>query len=111
MLTKVELFLVEFAIVRYIKYRWIHPASGRIYSYAYRPPMVEGKDDATGEPLVQRDDDKPESVRARLDSYDKVTSPLIQFYDSKGVLKTFAGTMSDVIYPEVKKWLQSERHV
>jgi nucleoside-triphosphate--adenylate kinase len=71
---------------------------------------VDGKDDVTGEPLVQRDDDKPESVRARLAAYDKVTSPLIQFYESKRVLKTFAGTMSDVIYLEVKKWLQSERN-
>jgi nucleoside-triphosphate--adenylate kinase len=63
----------------------------------------------TGEPLVQRDDDKPESVRARLAAYDEVTSPLIHFYENKGVLKTFSGTMSDVIYPEVKKWLQDER--
>jgi adenylate kinase family enzyme len=53
-------------------FRWIHPASGRIYSYSYKPPQVEGKDDVTGEPLVQRDDDKPESVRKRLDAYDEV---------------------------------------
>jgi adenylate kinase family enzyme len=52
--------------------RWIHPASGRVYSYSYRPPKVHGKDDITGEDLVQRDDDKPESVRRRLAAYDKV---------------------------------------
>jgi adenylate kinase family enzyme len=52
--------------------RWIHPASGRVYSYSYKPPKVHGKDDITGEDLVQRDDDKPESVRRRLAAYDKV---------------------------------------
>lgn len=52
---------------------WIHPASGRVYSYSYNPPKVEGLDDETGEPLVQRDDDKPESVRKRLDAYDNVS--------------------------------------
>ena len=65
-------------------------------------------DDETGEPLVQRDDDKPESVRKRLAAYDEVTSPLVEYYDEKGVLKTFKGTMSDVIYPEVKAWLEQQ---
>lgn len=54
--------------------RWIHPASGRIYSYSYNPPKVDGLDDETGEALVQRDDDKPESVRTRLATYDAVRS-------------------------------------
>ena len=52
--------------------RWIHPASGRVYAYSYKPPKVKGKDDVTGEPLVQREDDKPECVRKRLHSYDEV---------------------------------------
>lgn len=51
---------------------WIHPASGRVYSYSYKPPKVRGKDDETGDDLVQRDDDKPEAVRKRLEAYDKV---------------------------------------
>lgn len=92
-------------IVDRIADRWIHPASGRVYSYSYKAPKVEGFDDQTGEPLVQRDDDKPESVRKRLSAYDEVTSPLVQYYGDKDVLKTFTGTMSDVIYPEVKAWL------
>lgn len=93
-------------IVERIADRWIHPASGRVYSYSYNPPKVEGLDDETGEPLVQRDDDKPESVRRRLDAYDDITSPLVEFYEDRGVLKTFAGTQSDVIYPKVKEWLE-----
>ena len=68
---------------------------------------MKGVDDETGEPLVQRHDDKPETVRARLESYDESTSPLVQYYERNGVLKSFHGTQSDVIYPEVKKWLQS----
>jgi len=93
-------------IVDRIADRWIHPASGRVYSYSYKPPKVEGVDDVTGEPLVQRDDDKPESVRARLAAYDRVTAPLVEYYENKGVLETFRGTMSDVIYPNVKDWLE-----
>jgi hypothetical protein len=53
-------------------FSWIHPASGRVYSYSYKPPNVHGKDDITGEDLIQREDDKPESVRRRLAAYDKV---------------------------------------
>lgn len=52
---------------------WIHPASGRVYSYSYNPPKVEGKDDVTGEDLVQRDDDKPEAIRKRLELYANVS--------------------------------------
>jgi nucleoside-triphosphate--adenylate kinase len=96
-------------IVDRIADRWIHPASGRIYSYSYRPPKVKGLDDETGEPLIQRDDDKPESVRTRLEAYDNVTAPLVDYYAQRGVLKTFTGTMSDVIYPEVKQWLQRQQ--
>jgi len=93
-------------IVERIADRWIHPASGRIYSYSYKPPKVEGLDDETGEPLVQRPDDQPEKVRARLQQYDEVTAPLVNYYAENGVLENFHGTMSDVIYPEVKKCLE-----
>ena len=56
---------------------------------------------------MQRHDDKPETVQARLELYDQATSPLVEYYERNGVLKTFRGTQSDVIYPEVKKWLHS----
>eukprot|EP00539_Tryblionella_compressa_P018407 CAMPEP_0178867012 /NCGR_PEP_ID=MMETSP0747-20121128/5246_1 /TAXON_ID=913974 /ORGANISM="Nitzschia punctata, Strain CCMP561" /LENGTH=225 /DNA_ID=CAMNT_0020533897 /DNA_START=214 /DNA_END=891 /DNA_ORIENTATION=- len=94
-------------IVERIADRWIHEPSGRIYNYSYKPPKVYGKDDITGDDLTQRKDDQPETVRARLQQYDDVTSPLIEYYESNGVLKTFHGTMSDVIYPEVKDWLET----
>jgi len=95
-------------IISRISDRWIHPGSGRVYSYSYRPPRVEGVDDETGEPLVQRDDDKPESVLRRLEKYEDVTRPLVRYYEEKGVIQTFRGTESDVIYPEVKRWLDDQ---
>lgn len=98
----VNLEVPDQTIVERISDRWIHPASGRIYSYSYKPPKVVGKDDVTGEPLVQREDDKPEAVKSRLGDYDAVTAPLVEYYAEQGILETFRGTMSDVIYPEVR---------
>lgn len=60
--------------------RRTHPASGRTYHVKFNPPKVEGKDDVTGEPLVQRDDDKEETVKKRLDVYEAQTKPLITYY-------------------------------
>ena len=57
-----------------------HPASGRIYHVHFNPPKVEGQDDLTGEPLIQRDDDKEETVRKRLDIYSQQTRPLVEYY-------------------------------
>ena len=60
--------------------RRVHLASGRTYHVTYNPPKVAGKDDATGEDLIQRDDDKEETVRHRLDIYHSQTKPLVTFY-------------------------------
>jgi adenylate kinase len=60
--------------------RRVHLASGRTYHVEFNPPKVEGRDDLTGEPLVQRDDDKEDTVRKRLEVYRSQTQPLIQFY-------------------------------
>ncbi len=59
--------------------RW-HPGSGRTYHVTFNPPKVEGKDDATGEPLIQRDDDKEETVRKRLEIYHAQTKQLVDYY-------------------------------
>lgn len=101
----INLCVPDEIITARISDRWIHPASGRLYSYSYKPPKVKGFDDVTGEMLVQREDDKEESVMKRLQTYAQVTAPLVKYYSDKGVLRTFEGTMSDVIYPEVKRWL------
>ena len=60
--------------------RRAHLASGRTYHVKFNPPKVEGKDDVTGEPLVQRDDDREETVRKRIEVYQAQTRPLIEFY-------------------------------
>ena len=60
--------------------RRAHLASGRTYHVKFNPPKSEGKDDVTGEPLVQRDDDREETVKKRLDVYQAQTRPLVEFY-------------------------------
>ncbi|MGZ5194864.1 MAG: adenylate kinase [Ramlibacter sp.] len=68
------------AIVERMTGRRSHPASGRTYHVKFNPPKVEGKDDVTGEPLVQRDDDKEETVKKRLEVYAAQTRPLVDYY-------------------------------
>ena len=76
--------------------RRVHLASGRTYHVTYYPPKVAGKDDATGEDLIQRDDDKDETVRHRLDIYHSQTKPLVTFY-------TNWQNAGDAKAPKVKK--------
>ncbi len=70
------------AIIERMSGRRSHPASGRTYHVKFNPPKVEGKDDVTGEPLIQRDDDKEETVKKRLDVYSAQTRPLVDYYAS-----------------------------
>jgi len=67
-------------IIQRMSGRRSHPASGRVYHVIFNPPKVEGKDDVTGEPLVQRDDDREETVQKRLQVYHDQTSPLVGYY-------------------------------
>ena len=82
--------------------RRVHVASGRSYHLKWNPPKVEGLDDETGEPLIQRPDDTKEAILDRLDTYRTLTSPLVEHYEAQGKLHTFAGTESDVIWPVMK---------
>jgi adenylate kinase len=70
------------AIIERMSGRRVHVASGRTYHVRFNPPKVEGKDDLTGEELIQRDDDKEATVRKRLDVYGAQTKPLIEYYSS-----------------------------
>lgn len=67
-------------IIERMSGRRVHQASGRTYHIKFNPPKVEGKDDQTGEELIQRDDDKEETVRKRLDVYESQTRPLVDYY-------------------------------
>jgi adenylate kinase len=60
--------------------RRVHPGSGRVYHVKFNPPQVADRDDDTGEPLILRDDDKPETVKNRLEVYRKQTRPLVDYY-------------------------------
>jgi adenylate kinase len=76
----IEFDVADDVIVERMAGRRAHLASGRTYHVVYNPPKVEGKDDVTGEDLVVRDDDKEETVRARLGVYHEQTAPLIEYY-------------------------------
>ena len=70
------------AIIERMSGRRSHTASGRTYHLKYNPPQVAGKDDVTGEPLIQREDDKEDTVRKRLEVYSAQTRPLVEYYSS-----------------------------
>jgi adenylate kinase len=76
----VEIDVPDEEIIKRMSGRRAHLASGRTYHIIYNPPKVEGKDDVTGEPLVQRDDDKEETVKKRLEVYHAQTEPLVDYY-------------------------------
>ena len=72
--------------------RWIHAASGRSYHTKFNPPKAEGKDDITGEPLMQRKDDTIEALAKRMESYNTSTQPILDFYRGQGKLFTLNAT-------------------
>ncbi|MCK5377558.1 MAG: adenylate kinase [Acidobacteria bacterium] len=76
----VEIAVPDTEIVRRLSGRRSHPGSGRVYHLVFNPPRVDGVDDITGEPLVHRDDDREETVRARLETYHEQTAVLTDFY-------------------------------
>ena len=76
----VDIDVPDDEIIKRMSGRRVHLASGRTYHVVFNPPKEEGKDDVTGEPLIQRDDDQEETVRKRLDVYHDQTEPLIDYY-------------------------------
>ncbi|MEY4563230.1 MAG: hypothetical protein RLZZ618_2507 [Pseudomonadota bacterium] len=75
-----EIDVPDSAIIERMSGRRVHPASGRTYHVKYNPPKVEGRDDVTGEELIQRPDDVEETVKKRLDVYQQQTRPLVDYY-------------------------------
>ena len=76
----IEIEVDKNEIIQRLSGRRAHPASGRNYHLKFNPPRIAGKDDLTGEPLVQRDDDREETVRKRLEVYQQQTRPLVDYY-------------------------------
>ena len=79
----IEIQVDDEVIVKRMTGRRVHPGSGKNYHIDYNPPQIEGKDDETGEPLIQREDDKPETVLKRLAVYHDQTKPLSDFYSNQ----------------------------
>jgi adenylate kinase len=92
--------------IRRIAGRRFHITSGRSYNIEFNPPKIEGRDDITGEKLVQREDDKEEIVQSRLNTYHELTEPLVRYYQKQGIIKTIDGAGSpENIYAEIKQTL------
>lgn len=73
-------------LIERIEGRRVHPASGRSYHVKFNPPKIEGKDDVSGEDLIQRPDDNADALKSRLENYHKQTSPIAAYYEQKGVI-------------------------
>ena len=80
----VEIDVADEEIVKRMSGRRVHVASGRTYHVVFNPPKVAGKDDVTGEDLIQRDDDQEDTVKKRLDVYHAQTEPLVKYYGDWG---------------------------
>ena len=90
-----EIAVDDGEIVRRLEGRRIHEASGRVYHLSHNPPRTAGRDDVTGEPLAQREDDRAETVRKRLAVYHEQTAPLTAFYKARNGQAATAATLSE----------------
>jgi adenylate kinase len=98
----VNMKIDESLLVERICGRRIHKESGRSYHLKFNPPKVDGKDDITGEPLIQRSDDNEEALKSRMDAFHKQTMPILGYYDKRGIVsnidsgKSFAQVWTDI---------------
>mmetsp|Transcript_17962 Transcript_17962/g.30560 ORF Transcript_17962/g.30560 Transcript_17962/m.30560 type:complete len:248 (-) Transcript_17962:108-851(-) len=108
----IEFKVNDEVLVERIEGRRIHQASGRTYHVKFNPPKAEGLDDVTGEPLMQRKDDTKEVLEKRLGAYHSQTSPILSFYQNKGVLRSVdamqkmdkvKGEIHSFLYEPIKK--------
>lgn len=111
----VEITLDEDQIVDRISGRRVHPASGRVYHVHLNPPKESGVDDETGEPLIQREDDREETVRQRLEVYNEQTAPLVSFYKDLAIrrpslsyLEIDGGQDVETVYEAISKKLKAK---
>lgn len=92
----IEIDVPDEEIVQRLSGRRQHPASGRVYHIVYNPPKVDGKDDETGEDLVQRPDDQEQTIRKRLASYHAETEQLVGFYQERAAKDANAATYNEI---------------
>uniref|UniRef100_A0A383V1X8 adenylate kinase n=1 Tax=Tetradesmus obliquus TaxID=3088 RepID=A0A383V1X8_TETOB len=97
-------------LVERVTGRWIHPASGRSYHSRFAPPKVPGRDDVTGEPLVQRKDDNADTLKNRLKAFHAQTKPVIDYYRSK-VVKLEAERAPEAVSKQIREALSKIKHL
>ncbi|KAH8700630.1 adenylate kinase 2 [Talaromyces proteolyticus] len=97
----VHLLTPPAVIISRITKRWIHAPSGRVYNTDFNPPKVFGKDDITGEPLTQREDDSIQTWKERLNKFEESSRTLLDHYNNKGCLWRVEGNSSDEISPKI----------
>jgi len=97
-------------VIRRLSGRRVNPTTGRVYHVDFDPPKNPGFCDVDGTKLVQRDDDKPETVKHRLEVFHEQTSPLIEYYESRGLLRRFDGTRApDEVHGHIRATLATLR--
>lgn len=97
----VHLLTPPSVILSRIASRWVHEPSGRVYNTDFNAPKVAGKDDVTGEPLTQREDDSIDTWKQRLRKFEETSRALLEHYDSRGCLWRVEGDSSDEISPKL----------
>ncbi|XP_034488521.1 GTP:AMP phosphotransferase AK3, mitochondrial [Drosophila innubila] len=104
----IDLNIPHDVIIERLKNRWIHVPSGRVYNIGFNDPKVSGVDDVTGEPLTQREDDKPDVVAKRLQLFDELMNPVLAWYAQRGLVTTFKGRETKEIWPRVERFLKDK---
>ncbi|KAJ5573418.1 adenylate kinase 2 [Penicillium hispanicum] len=97
----VHLLTPPSVILSRIASRWVHEPSGRVYNTDFNAPKVPGKDDVTGEPLTQREDDSIDTWKQRLRKFEETSRALLEHYDRRGCLWRVEGNSSDEISPQL----------
>lgn len=97
----VHLLTPPSVILSRIASRWVHEPSGRVYNTGFNAPKVPGKDDVTGEPLTQRQDDSIDTWKQRLQKFEETSKDLLEHYDRQGCLWRVEGNSSDEISPKL----------
>jgi adenylate kinase len=97
----VHLLTPPSVILSRIASRWVHEPSGRVYNTDFHAPKVPGRDDVTGEPLTQREDDSIETWKQRLRKFEETSKALLEHYDRRGCLWRVEGNSSDEITPQL----------
>lgn len=105
----INFIVSEEKIIKRLSGRRVAKHSGKIYHIIYNPPKEENKCDITGEPLIQRPDDKEDAIKNRLSVYRKQTEPLIEYYRDKGLLLDVDGEKTpEEVFKEFKKVIKSQ---